>query len=311
MLRFLFPVSIALCCLPHLGCSNNDSTATAKFILNQTEHPDPGSKPPTAVEKSQQLERYAQSARGYRVMHAALNKPGIRELECVKQAVKTDEPESWLAKQTTVEVVAAKEMLILKVSGSTPEQALALCRAVTDVFPQYVAGDERNALLKERHRLHSSYAERATKLQVKRNNLGELTKSFGSEIPQDELESERAKLNALTHSVEDRGRLLERLNAQLQQAAAPLSLLVPPHVPGFEPDDSSQGVSILLRCYSAVILTSFCLLRAGCANDSSTAIRVCSRTQAEYLARLYEPETTKQRLANSNGLPTLSADTRY
>lgn len=237
MLRFLFPVSIALCCLPHLGCSNNDSTATAKFILNQTEHPAPGIKPPTAVEKAQQLERYAQSARGYRVMHAALNKPGIRELECVKQAARTDELESWLAEQTTVEVVPAKEMLILKVSGSTPDQALALCQAVTDVFPQSVAIEERNALIKERHRLHSSYAERATKLRVKRDNLGELTKSFGSEIPQDELDSEHAKLNALTRSVEDRGRRLEQLNAQLQQAASPLSLRVPPHVQGFTPDD--------------------------------------------------------------------------
>ena len=237
MLRFLFHASIALCCLPLLGCSNGSSTATAVFGLNQTEHPAPVIKPPTAVEKTQQLERFAQSARGYRVMHAALNKPGIRELECVKQAARTDELESWLAEQTTVEVVPAKEMLILKVSGSTPDQALALCQAVTDVFPQSVAIEERNALIKERHRLHSSYAETATKLRGKRNNLEELTRSFGSEIPQDELDSEHAKLNALTRSVEDRGRRLEQLNAQLQQAASPLSLRVPPHVQGFTPDD--------------------------------------------------------------------------
>ncbi len=237
MARFLFHASVALCCLPHLGCSNNDSTATAKFVLHQTEQPDPVLKPPTALEKTQRLERYAQSARGYRVMHAALNTPDIRELECVKQAAKTDEPESWLAEQTTVEVVPAKEMLILKVSGSTPEQALALCRAVTDVFPQSVAYDDRIALIKERERLHSDYAEKATNLRVKRDDLEELTGSFGSEIAQDELEPERAQLSALKRSVEDRGRRLERLNAQLQQAATPLSVLVPPHVPGFEPDD--------------------------------------------------------------------------
>ena len=237
MARFLFHASVALCCLPYLGCSNNDSTATAKFVLHQMEQPDPVIKPPTAVEKAQRLERFAQSARGYRVMHAALNKPGIRELECVKQAAETGELESWLAEKTTVEGVPAKEMLILKVSGSTPEQALALCRAVTDVFPPSVANDERIALLKERERLHVRYAEIAANLRVKRDDLGELTGSFGSEIPQDVLDSEHAQLSALTRSVEDRGRRLKRLNAQLQQAAMPLSVLVPPHVPGVAPDD--------------------------------------------------------------------------
>jgi hypothetical protein len=237
MARFLFHASIALCFLPQIGCSNDSSTATAVFSLNSLDFLAPMIESPTVEEKVQQLERYASLARGYRVMHAALNKPGIRELECVKQAAKTDEPESWLAEQTTVEVVPAKEMLILKVSGSTPEQALALCRAVTDVFPQSVAYDDRIALIKERERLHSDYAEKATNLRVKRDDLEELTGSFGSEIAQDELEPERAQLSALKRSVEDRGRRLERLNAQLQQAATPLSVLVPPHVPGFEPDD--------------------------------------------------------------------------
>jgi len=333
MLRFLFHVSIALCFLPQIGCSNDSSTATAVFSLNSLDFLAPMIESPTVEEKVQQLERYASLARGYRVMHAALNKPGINELKCVKQAVKTNDPESWLAERTTVEVIPAEEVLVLNVSSSTPEQALALCGAVTDAFKTEVVNDERTEQLKKIDRIKVSYSQKVEELRIGREDLnemndlhayetdnpinqlhGDLYTAMGKRITQLRLENEELKaeiafiekefqeapsdnknlekkdsahheaidrirrqiaqnqakeriliekyfamaseikrnssnqyffelewkrneLNTTTRIAEELGQILERLQFQIRVTASPLSLRVPPHVPGFEPDD--------------------------------------------------------------------------
>ena len=181
MLRFLSHASITLCCLSLLGCSNDSAyTATAVLSLNQADYLAPLISPPTTVKKAVQLERYAQLAKGYRVLNNVLNEPNIMELECVKEALKTQHLIDWLEERITVEVSPAKETLTFVVSSSTPQQAIALCDAVIEAFLEEVVNEERIEFLQTLDTLRNLYQQKEDEIRIRREDLQELARTVGS-----------------------------------------------------------------------------------------------------------------------------------
>ena len=324
MLRFLFHASIALCCLPLLGCSNDSAyTATAVLSLNQADYLAPLIEPPTAVKKAVQLERYAQLAKGYRVLNTVLNEPNILELECVKQAGKTQDSIDWLTEHTTVEIFPATETLTVSVSSSTPEEAIALCDAIIDALIEKVVNEERHEFFQTLDTLKALYQEKVERVRLKREDLQELARTIGTASEEDAspaqqllldqvagyrqeiyrlhlegankaveisflereekqtqdtaeaLEKLKRELAQIKHKIEffhqqyialamqvdeigeysadlvrrqdelvrltqatnEIGLLVERKNTQLQLVIPVIRIAIPPHVPGFEPDD--------------------------------------------------------------------------
>jgi hypothetical protein len=186
MLRFLFHVSVILCSISLLGCSNDSPyTATAVLSLNQADYLAPLIEPPTAVKKAVQLERYAQLAKGYRVLNTVLNEPDILELECVKEAIKTQDLIDWLEERITVEVSPATETLTFDVSSSTPQQAIALCDAVIEAFLEEVVSEERNEFLQTLNTLRALYQQKEEGIRIRREDLQELARTVGSVSAED------------------------------------------------------------------------------------------------------------------------------
>ena len=199
MLRFLFHMSVILCAISLLGCSNDSAyTATAVLSLNQADYLAPLIEPPTAVKKAVQLERYAQLAKGYRVLNNVLNEPNIMELECVKEALKTQHLIDWLEERITVEVSPAKETLTFVVSSSTPQQAIALCDAVIEAFLEEVVNEERIEFLQTRDTLRALYQQKEDEIRIRREDLHELSRTVGSASREDASPAQQLLLGQVT-----------------------------------------------------------------------------------------------------------------
>ena len=202
MLRFLFHVSVILCSISLLGCSNDSPyTATTALVLTETNDLTPIFTPRTSAEKSVQLERYATLITGYPVLNAVLAEPHIQELECIQHAAGTYDLIDWLEKRITVEFSHASEMLTISVSSSTPEQAIVLCKSVVDSFLKEVVIEERLAMLKTFNMLRDQYLRKVEKVRVKRDDIEELAMSGGSDPAQklflDQIDRYRQEVNRL------------------------------------------------------------------------------------------------------------------
>ena len=222
MLRFLSRASITLCCLSLLGCSDDSAyTATAVLSLNHADYLAPLISPPTAVKKAVQLERYAQLAKGYRVLNNALTQPNIMELECVKEALETKDLIDWLEERITVEVSPAKETLTFVVSSGTPQQAIALCDAVIDAFLDEVVSEERNEFLQTLDTLRNLYQQKEDVLRIRREDLHELSRTVGSASGEDASPTQQLLLDQVTGYRQE----IYRLYLEGANIAAELSFL--------------------------------------------------------------------------------------
>ena len=222
MLRFLSHASITLCCLSLLGCSNDSAyTATAVLSLNQADYLAPLISPPTTVKKAVQLERYAQLAKGYRVLNNVLNEPSIMELECVKEALKTQHLIDWLEERITVEVSPAKETLTFVVSSRTPQQAIALCDAVIEAFLDEVVSEDRNEFLQTLDTLRNLYQQKEDEIRIRREDLHELSRTVGSASGEDASPAQQLLLDQVTGYRQE----IYRLYLEGANKAAELSFL--------------------------------------------------------------------------------------
>ncbi len=114
------------------------------------------------------------------MLAAALRKPGIEGLPCLRQGSARRDAAGWLAEQLQVDSPGDAEIVRVYLSNDDAQAAVLLVNAVVRVYVEDAVSLERERRSKQLDQLDSLYAEKETELRSGRNVARQLAERVGT-----------------------------------------------------------------------------------------------------------------------------------
>lgn len=156
------------------------------------------------------------------VLNAALRKPGVAQLPCIRQEA---DPVGWLRNRLSVSFPGNTEILEIAMKGEEPRELVTIVNAVKDAYMDEVVSrdDESHArrkrLLEERYRQNLEQIKMKTKLYQDLANQTNASDSFAARQKEvhalDSLADHRNRVNDLRRQLGGMERRLSILKARL------------------------------------------------------------------------------------------------
>ena len=112
------------------------------------------------------------------VLQAALRKPGIENLETLREA--GGDPIGWLSRGLMVSASPESEVVQVRLRGKNPEEVAKVLNAVTTSFLDDVVNKERTERLGRRDALEKKFKENMAELRTRRETLNNLARTLGT-----------------------------------------------------------------------------------------------------------------------------------
>ena len=112
------------------------------------------------------------------VLQAALRKPGIEELETLREA--GPDPVGWLSRGLIVTASPESEVVQVRLRGKKAEDVAKILNAVTTSFLDDVVNKERTERLSRRDALEKKFKENMAELRTRRETLNNLARTLGT-----------------------------------------------------------------------------------------------------------------------------------
>ncbi|MGO8691889.1 MAG: hypothetical protein ACLQLG_19890 [Thermoguttaceae bacterium] len=182
------------------------------------------------------------------VLAAALRKPDVERLPCLRQGPARRDPAGWLAGQLRIDSPGDAEIVRVSLSGDDAEAAAALVNAVVHAYLEEVAGTEMEKRTKQLDRLDRLLAEKEEELRSSRNLRNQLAEhvgtvetpagSVGQQLALEEVLDARKDLSAARND-------LRRAQAERRADDALLSNPTSTEVPDYELDALAQNDAVI------------------------------------------------------------------
>ncbi len=182
------------------------------------------------------------------VLAAALRKPDVERLPCLRQGPARRDPAGWLAGQLRVDSPGDAEIVRVSLSSDDAEAAAALVNAVVHAYLEEVAGTEMEKRTKQLDRLDRLLAEKEEELRSSRNLRNQLAEQWGpwrrprgrsaSSLPWKRSLDARKDLSAARSD-------LRRAQAERRADDALLSNPTSTEVPDYEVDALAQNDAVI------------------------------------------------------------------
>ena len=156
------------------------------------------------------------------VLDAALRRPGIADLETVREQ---EDPSGWLSETIDASVVDDPEMFVIRLRGTRPEDLRRILAAVTEAYLDDIVNPRRQDILARRASLEEGYTCTSRDLREKKAAHEKLAGTERrSKADQDDLDALREEIATLQS-------LFDRMTRQLREstndlAEAPVAALV-------------------------------------------------------------------------------------
>jgi succinoglycan biosynthesis transport protein ExoP len=112
------------------------------------------------------------------VLQAALRKPGIENLETLREA--GGDPIGWLSRGLMVTASPESEVVQVRLRGKNAEDVAKILNAVTTSFLDDVVNKERTERLGRRDALEKKFKENMAELRTRRETLNNLARTLGT-----------------------------------------------------------------------------------------------------------------------------------
>jgi capsular exopolysaccharide synthesis family protein len=112
------------------------------------------------------------------VLQAALRKPGIEDLETLRES--GADPIGWLSRGLMVTASPESEVVQVRLRGKNAEDVAKILNAVTTSFLEDVVNKERTERLGRRDALEKKFKENMTELRSRRETLNNLARTLGT-----------------------------------------------------------------------------------------------------------------------------------
>jgi len=112
------------------------------------------------------------------VLQAALRKPGIEDLETLRES--GSDPIGWLSRGLMVTASPESEVVQVRLRGKNAEDVAKILNAVTTSFLEDVVNKERTERLGRRDALEKKFKENMTELRSRRETLNNLARTLGT-----------------------------------------------------------------------------------------------------------------------------------
>ena len=112
------------------------------------------------------------------VLQAALRKPGIENLETLREA--GGDPTGWLSRGLVVNASPDSEVVQVRLRGKNAEDVAKILNAVTTSFLDDVVNKERTERLGRRDALEKKFKENMAELRTRRETLNNLARTLGT-----------------------------------------------------------------------------------------------------------------------------------
>jgi polysaccharide biosynthesis transport protein len=112
------------------------------------------------------------------VLQAALRKPGIEDLETLREA--GADPIGWLSRGLIVSASPESEVVQVRLRGKKAEDVAKILNAVTTSFLDDVVNKERTERLGRRDALEKKFKENMSELRSRRETLNNLARTLGT-----------------------------------------------------------------------------------------------------------------------------------
>jgi len=112
------------------------------------------------------------------VLQAALRRPGIADLETLREA--GPDPVGWLSRGLQVTATPDSEVVQVKLRGQNADDVAKLVNAVTSAFLDDVVNKERTERLGRRDALEKKFKENMAELRARRETLNSLARTLGT-----------------------------------------------------------------------------------------------------------------------------------
>lgn len=146
------------------------------------------------------------------VMMSALRRPGISELEMIRE--QDSDPVGWLTRSIQVTAPMESEVVQVRLRGENPADVAKIVNAVTACYLEDIVNKERTEGLVKRDALEKKYKENVSEMRQQRETFNTLARTLGTGEGA-EVMTQRALL--LDH--------LQTLRAQLTQAQRDLGAI--------------------------------------------------------------------------------------
>ncbi|MBI3462709.1 MAG: AAA family ATPase [Planctomycetes bacterium] len=151
------------------------------------------------------------------VLNAALRKPGVAELNAVRQQA---DPVNWLAREIMVDFPGGSEVMRIAMSGQEATEVAALVNAVHETYLQEIVNKERDQRLARLNELESNHNSYEARVRAKRSAYRELARTLGTS---DSHALTYKQQMALEHFAQLKGEVtrlrFERMRAEVRSAA--------------------------------------------------------------------------------------------
>jgi len=112
------------------------------------------------------------------VLQAALRKPGVEELETLREA--GADPSGWLSRGLTVSAPPESEVVQVRLRGKNAEDVAKILNAVITSFLDDVVNKDRTERLGRRDALEKKFKENMAELRSRRETLNNLGRTLGT-----------------------------------------------------------------------------------------------------------------------------------
>jgi capsular exopolysaccharide synthesis family protein len=112
------------------------------------------------------------------VLQAALRRPGIADLETLREAV--PDQVGWLSRALQVTATPDSEVVQVRLRGQKADDVAKLVNAVTSAFLDDVVNKERTERLGRRDALEKKFKENMAELRARRETLNSLARTLGT-----------------------------------------------------------------------------------------------------------------------------------
>jgi capsular exopolysaccharide synthesis family protein len=156
------------------------------------------------------------------VLNAALRKPGISQLACIREEL---DPVTFLRRRLSISFPGGSEILEIAMTGDDPSQLVAIVNAVKDAYMDEVVAVDRENQLRRKRVLEQAYSRNLEQIKKKTYLYQELANqtnasdSFAARQKEihalDSLADHRARVNDLRRQVGGMERRLSILKARL------------------------------------------------------------------------------------------------
>lgn len=137
------------------------------------------------------------------VLNAALRKPGISQLPCIRDEL---DPVTWLRKQLTINFPGGSEILEIAMTGDDPTQLVALVNAVKDAYMDEVVAVDRENHLRRKRVLEQAYQRNLEQIKKKTYLYQELANQTNAS---DSFAARQKEIHALDSLADHRNRVNE------------------------------------------------------------------------------------------------------